>query len=79
MSTTISRPLRGCSQVGPQEKGANASGAIEEDPTLIFQKLDILTEAVLSYLLLIYFILISNWDQLLYSYRTGTKLKIFWL
>jgi hypothetical protein len=64
MSTTISRPLRGCSQVGPQEKGANASGAIEA-PTLIFQKLDILTEAVLSYLLLVYFILISNWDQLL--------------
>jgi hypothetical protein len=60
MLTTISRPLRGCSQVGPQEKGANASGAIEEAPTLIFQKLDILTEAVLSYLLLIYFILISN-------------------
>jgi hypothetical protein len=40
MSTTISRPLRGCSHVGPQEKGANASGASEEAPTLIFKKLN---------------------------------------
>ena len=51
MSTSISRPLRGSSHVGPQEKGANASDASEEAPTLIFQKLDILTEAVMSYFL----------------------------
>jgi hypothetical protein len=51
MSTTISRPLRGCSQGGPQEKSANASCAFEAQ-TLIFQK-DFLTEAVLSYLLVI--------------------------
>jgi hypothetical protein len=53
MSATISRLLRGCSQVGPQEKGANASGTFVEAPTLIFQKLDFLIEAVFSFILLL--------------------------